>query len=719
MRLILRFFLTLNLLLTPGLLTPPRSFAARSQPQQIPPSYLLVAQNPSFELYVDPSTLAFKLLDKRNNYIWHSGIDELQQGDRLNKSWRAFAQSGISIEYLDEKAVSKRLSITNAEHTLQIKPILQGVEAEVSFDGVGIRLQVRLLLEPEGVKVEVPFASIRQENPAFKLGLVYLYPFLGATRGNATAGYMFIPDGTGSLIRFADTTKARDMFYGRYYGEDLGMLGTTPYNPNINRPYPLSFPVFGMTHGEKQNAFLTVIEEGAAYAELQVHPAGILTNFNFLYNAFIYNQSYFQATNRSGAGVTTIQKQTNAFDAIVHYRFLNGSAADYVGMARSYQQYLLQKGWLHKTLEPNPNIGIRLEFLGGDKEKVLFWQRFIPMTTLRQVETILAGLRLANPQVIYFGWQPLGASSMPPLSLKLERSLGSPADLHALAEHLAANGGRFFLYLDPQAALWHESGYSTRRDLAMAITSVALEGYNRYHNYYFNLLALQQRYTLLTDSIASQVQAGLALDGIGFTLYSDFKDNPPLNRTQTIRAYQDLLTSSTLPLAFYRPNDYLWRTMSAYYDMPTGNNGYIYTSEAVPFLPIVLAGYVPYYGIALNFSPDLKEDILRHVEYGMYPSFFLTYETTAQMLNTPSTWLYTSSYEQWGEPIRRTYEWMNALLAPVRGQEIIAHQKIREGVFLTRYANDRQILVNYTDLPVTYQGVTVQAKDASLLEGTP
>lgn len=693
--------------------------ASASRPEGIPPSYQQVAENDSFQLYIDASTLAFKLLDKRNGYLWHSGIDELVQGDRLNKSWRAFAQSGISIEYLDEKAVNKRVSIANSEHILEVTPIEQGVSAQITFQEYGISLQVELRLADDGVRVEVPAASIRQENPAFKLGLLYIYPFLGATRGGSTPGYMLLPDGTGSLIRFADSTKAKNMFYGRYYGDDLGMTAYVPYDPNLNRPHPISFPVFGMAHGEKQNGFLTVVEKGAAYGEVQAHPAGILTNFNFIYNAFIYNESYFQATNRSGAGVTTIQKQTNAFDVVVHYRFLSGEAADYVGMARSYQQYLVEKGLLQKSSDPNPNIGIRLEFLGGDKEKVLFWYRFVPMTTLRQMEEILAGLNIPNPEVIYYGWQPLGATNMPPASLKLERGLGGLDELRALIDAIAADGGHFSLYLDPQAALWKESGYSTRNDLAMAITNVNLEGYNRYYNYYFTFDALQRRYAALAEDVASQLHTRLALDGIGSTLYSDFRESNPLNRAKAIQSYQGLLERSPERLGFYRPNDYFWSLTQAYYDMPLGDNGYIYTSEAVPFLPIVLSGYVPYYGMALNFSPNLDEDLLRHVDYGIYPSYVLTYEATAKMLNTRSAWIYTSSYAQWGGHIRQTYQWMNGLLAPVRGQEIIARRKLAEGVFVTTYANDKQIVVNYTSKPYKYNGVTVQEKNAALVENVP
>lgn len=690
----------------------PRGAAA----QEIPTAYELVAENDLFQLHVDASTLAFKLLDKRSGYLWHSGIDELLEGDRLNASWQAFAKSGISIEYLDERAVNRRISIANTEHTLEVTPVEQGVSAQVTFQEYGISLGVIVQLEADGVRVEVPAASIREENPSFRLGRIYVYPFLGATRGSSVPGYMFLPDGTGSLIRFADVTRAQNMIYGRYYGPDLGIIASLPYDPLINYPASISFPVFGMVHEEAQSAFFSVVEKGAAYGEVQIHPAGIITNFNFLYNAFIYNEPYFQATNRSGAGVTTVQRQINSFDAVVHYRFLTGDAANYVGMARSYQQYLVERGLLRRIDEPNPNIGIRLEFLGGDKERVLLWDRFISMTTIAQIGDILAGLQLPNPEVIYYGWQPLGAISMPPISLTLEGGLGSVSDLRALTDQIVASGGHLSLYLDPQAAYWEEPGYSPRNDLAMAITKVSLEGWSRRPTFYFTFDALRERFSALSSDVAAQAAAGLSLDGIGSTLYSDFRESSPLSRQAAAEAYQTLLAESPVRLGIYRPNDYLFGAAQAYYDMPLGDNGYIYTSEAVPFLPIVLAGYMPYYGTALNFSSNQQEDLLRQVEYGIYPSYFVTHEPTANMLNTRSSWIYTSSYEQWGEEIRRTYAWMNALLAPVRGQEIVAHETLAEDVFATTYANGQQIIVNYTDRPFRHDSVTVEAKNAFLVE---
>ncbi len=689
-------------------------------PTGIPDSYELAAENATFQLYFDRSTLAFKVVDKRSGYVWHSNLDEPEPGDKLNKTWTAFARSGISLDYLDEKATPRRVSITTAAPEMTVAAIDQGFAAQVTFADIGISVGITVTLESAGVRVAIPSASIAETGNA-RLYMIYVYPFFGATRDDQIPGYMLIPDGCGSLIRFAAQTKAQTMFYGRYYGADLGMTGARPFDPQVRPAYPLSLPVSGMVHGEKQNAYIAIVEKGAAYGELQAHPAGIITNFNFIYNAFIYNESYFQPTNRAGAGVTMIQPRPNAFDVVIHYRFLTGDDSDYVGMARSYQQYLLEQGALRPENDAGGDIGIRLEFLGAEKEKVLFWQRAIPMTTIAQMQAILADLALPNPEVVIYGWQPLGAATMPPTKLRVERALGSLRDARALADDIAAQGGRLSLYLDPQAALQDEGGnsrrYSRRYDLAMSIMRSALQGASRNkRTFYFNLDALARRYAALSAQATEELGAGLAVDGLGFMLYSDFRDGRFANREDAMRAYQGLLAEDGAAMAFYRPNDYLWAYTAAYYDVPIADSGYIYTSETVPFVQTALSGYVPLYGPALNFSSNVQDDLLRHADFGVYPSFFLTHEGTTGILNTSSRWIYTSSYQQWGDEVKRAYTWLNRLLGPVRGQPVVARETLADGVTATRYANGKQVVVNYTDQPVRIQGVDIPAEDAVLLD---
>ncbi len=687
---------------------------------EIPGGFERVGENERFELYADRLTLAFKVVDKQNGYIWHSNLDEKLPEDRLNKTWTAFASSGISIDYYDQKINVQRASITNAEHTIEFKEIAQGFEASLTFSEPEISLTVRVTLTENGVIVEVPSSSLKEENPSYRLATLHAYPFFGATRTDEVPGYFFIPDGSGSLIRFSAQTKAKNTFYGQYYGMNLGMIGSLTFDRTVNRPFKISIPVIGMAHEEPGNAYIAIVEKGASYGEFLAHPAGIITNFNFLYNTFTYNKSYFQATNRSGAGVTILQPETNVFDVKIDYRFLAGEEANYVGMARSYRDFLIEQGELVRLVKPDENIGMRLEFLAGDKERVLFWDRMIAMTTVEQMETILADLDIQNPEVVYYGWQPLGASSMPPRSFKMDRNLGTKHQLAALNQKIQAAGGHLYLYLDPQAAFQNEPGYSTRSDLAMAITNINIISFNRNQvNYFRNLRALRDYYTSISQDVLRDLNAGLALDGIGTNLYSDHKKRNELSREEAIEAYRSLLSENRLSTAFYLPNHYLFRYMQAYFDIPITDNGYIYTSETVPFLQIAFSGYVPMYGTALNFSSNLQEDLLRHADFGVYPSFFLTNEATAKILDTKSNWIFTSAYVQWEEEVKRTYLWLNNLLGPVKGQEIVARTKLAEGVNATTYSNGKMILVNYTDRPYLFGNVTVNGRDAILSEAAP
>lgn len=712
-----RFLLSTLLLFL--LVSPAMPALAAPPVEDLPEGYDLIAENSRFRLYVHPERLAFKVLDKRSGYLWHSNLDEKIEGDRLNRVWTAFAQSGVSIDYLDAKANSKRLSLTLANHTLQVERLENGLRAQVTFTEPAISLTIGIFLEENGVRIEVPAASIREEGE-YRLGVLHLFPWMGATRGAQVRGYMLIPDGSGTLIDFGEQTKAKTMFYGRYYGPDLGMLTNLPFNPSLRRPYPLSMPIFGMVHGEGQNAFLAVIEQGASYAEIQAHPAGIITNFNFLYNAFIYNESYFQRTSRSGDGVTVIQPQTNRFNIILHYRFLSGLEANYVGLARNYQQYLLEKGLLRRQPMPQGSIGIRLEFLGAERERILFWNRTIPMTTIPQMEAILSGLAVSNPQVIYYGWQPEGASALFPSRLRLDDQLGSISDLRRLAEQVQSQGGTLALYFDPIAAPSEEQRSFSRYDLAMSITGDYLSGYRRGKpNFYFNQMIARDRFDRLSADLAKKLPAGLALDHLGPLLFSDFRRGTLLNREETIARTCQWLAKSPVQLAFYTPNDYLWAYAHAYYDIPLGDSSYIYASRPVPFLQIVLSGYIPYYGEALNFSPDVRGDLLRHAEYGIFPSFFLTHEETAKILRTNSNWIYVSAYSQLKSEIEESYAWLNALLAPTLGASIVDHRQIAPQVFATTYSNGWQILVNYNERPVTAYGLTVPARDAIAREVTP
>ena len=82
-------------------------------------------------------------------------------------------------------------------------------------------------------------------------------------------------------------------------------------------------------------------------------------------------------------------------------------------------------------------------------------------------------------------------------------------------------------------------------------------------------------------------------------------------------------------------------------------------------------------------------------------------------------WIYSSSYEQWGQEIEQTYRWLNNLLQQVKGHTIVSRQVLGDGVVATTYSNGQQIVVNYGDVPYSAGDLVVNGKDAAIREVQP
>ena len=87
---------------------------------------------------------------------------------------------------------------------------------------------------------------IRSLNPddRFKLTGLYLFPYLGSTRGDTVPGYFVIPDGVGALVRL--NKSHNDTYQSRFYGSDMG------YNSYTSSQ--LGMPIYGVVHEVGENA---------------------------------------------------------------------------------------------------------------------------------------------------------------------------------------------------------------------------------------------------------------------------------------------------------------------------------------------------------------------------------------------------------------------------------------------------------------------------------
>ena len=83
---------------------------------------------------------------------------------------------------------------------------------------------------------------------------------------------------------------------------------------------------------------------------------------------------------------------------------------------------------------------------------------------------------------------------------------------------------------------------------------------------------------------------------------------------------------------------------------------------------------------------------------------------THKLKDTEHNHLYAVHYAQWIDLAKEMYHEINGALNKVRGQPIIDHARLAEGVYKTTYGNGFYVIVNYNPSAVTVDGHTIEAE---------
>jgi len=205
--------------------------------------------------------------------------------------------------------------------------------------------------------------------------------------------------------------------------------------------------------------------------------------------------------------------------------------------------------------------------------------------------------------------------------------------------------------------------------------------------------------------------SNLALTGITNTLFSYSSKGSYYSRSDTRASYISAVAAAneSMDLLLENPNMYLWRYANAYLDMPLGSSDYLYVDQDIPFLSMVLKGVLPMYSRYVNFEANKTENFLQMVESGMYPSFYLTWGETSQLIYTNSSNLYSLEFGTYRDTIAEYDAQLRQLAKLTENANIIRHETLSSGVVKVTYSNGVEIYVNYTESDFTADGITVPA----------
>jgi len=690
---------------------------------------VLVDENEHLSLYINPEDLSIDIFQKDTEYVWSSTIhldyakkdendeplfpDQTTEGDRgLNSLiWRNKVASPVWISYFGGSENNPQLreesffESSNSRFDLDI--LSNGISVQLFFGISQIELTYEVTLTERGFDVSLRQDSIKENSNAL-LSNVSIYPFFGAAKKELIPGYIMVPDGVGALFRFDQfedfTSPYQKPFYGRDFAISTFVDETSITGDDLN----LTANTYGLIHGINQQGYLNILKEGQAYATLTVYPADVITDFFFAYTTFTYRSSYRQPLNQSQTNsVLRVQEETNPFDIHMDYQLLSNEQANYVGMAQTYQEYLIQRENLELNLDAHQPL--HLDILMQDNERAFIGRNTFLMTTAKDILNMIESF---DDDMLYLtlrGTSDHGYSGASLDIFPLSSDLGSKEDWESI---FTKQNVSIYLYLEP-LKLYTNGRFHSQLEIARGRHLLSYRFSDDYGTYdYVNPYNYEAYLESKIEAITAFGFDGVAFENLGNTIYGSFGDSP-FTRGEMLDLTKPLVSHQTV----YQGYDFAFGS-DALFQMPLTHSQHAKMTDTVPFITYALAGYQDVFGPYHNYFGNTSNMLLKMIDFHVSPSFQITQESPYRLLNSPNQTWFSTRFSIWENEIHRQKNVIYDVLRDVQGETIINRLIPEIGISIVTYSSGNKIIINYTNEDYTYEDVTVEKMSAFFYEVT-
>ena len=402
----------------------------------------------------------------------------------------------------------------------------------------------------------------------------------------------------------------------------------------------------------------------------------------------------------------------------------------WMGMALAYRDYLEKTGVLSRLEadDVDDDIPLYIETFGTlmttEKFMSIPVDVMTPLTTFDDIVTmynelsadIVSSMKnvVANGQAIGIsdksakdfsnvnfkltGYANGGMFSTVPYNLNWESAVGGASGFEELVElSKDAEKGGFeifpdfdFLYINStdwfdgvslgnDAVKTIDNRYTSRREY-----SATYQTYVGYFQYAITPSSFDRLVTKFAKNYLKYNPTGISLSTIGTDLNSDFNEDDPLNRedskSYTVEALSKIAglkndDGKALGIMVDGGNAYTWRYIDYIVNMPLNSSRYNNATNAVPFMGVVLHGFIQFAGTPINEEGDLEFAMLKAIENGASLYFTLSYQNTQKLKDNARLSEYFSvRYDIWKKDIVDMYVELNNLLADLQTKLIIDHE---------------------------------------------
>ena len=721
----------------------PKDFETVSDEEALA-SMKLVAEKGNMQLYLaeDDKYLNIGVKNKATGEIWFTNPVNAKDDPYVTGSLKLQQQAQVWVQYVDFKnqsgnANSQVSSVNSGTYT--VTQIEDGIKIVYDFSRKKelFSIPVTYTITEDSFKATVLTKEIdegagRTENPN-RIMSITLIPHFGAGSINDT-GYVFVPDGSGAVINFNNGQGSRLEYNQPVYGRDQAITLSVKYTVTQQQV----LPVFGMVKND--HGYVAVITEGSD-AEISALPSSTKsTAYNRVGTTFTLRKKDYYTMgegNWNAKILTTIAPYTyESSDLQVEYFMLDQDDVSYAGMARRYREYLIETQNFEKK-ETSGKLPLFLEVYGAVTKdgNVLGFptEEIVAMTTYKELASILQeakNLGVDRTVVDYVGWQKGGPNKLVPTKMSFEKKLGGKSEYQNLLKTAEELDAAIFPRVEFLKVNGGGNGYSKSKLLAKNVNRTPIQVFKYFlgsgtkalgstPSFLVSNMLLEEIYGKFDKAYSKLGMNTLSLDAMVNMQYTDYRSHAVYDRGYQQSQVSDILSkmSEKTSLLLKQPNAYAMTYADYISSVPSFSSDYLMEDYAVPFVQIVLHGWVPYSSPAISASGDIEEAFLKSIETGSNLLFTITAKETSTLKDSEYNYLYAADYSVWLDTAAEMYKELDGILGDLQSVEIKNHRKVEDYVFETLYENGTSILVNYGKKDVSVDGRTVKSMSYDVKKG--
>ncbi len=586
-------------------------------------------------------------------------------------------------------------------------------------------LAVDYTLSANGLQVNVPMEELIYDEDNFRMYSIQVLPFFGSVTDGAQAE-MLLPDGSGALV---DTnTYSEAPISLPFYGAD-DSIWTMDTAENMQLA---ALPTYGINRGN--NAFVAYVSQGEAVGSVECHPRTNVYPYSYIGSTFVAHPFETFASNGASAQATLQKYASDAYQGniTIDYMFLGGENLTYVDMAKRVQNHLFGD----KEKVTDANLRFYMETYGTVLRKENFlgyaYNKDVALTTFEQAQGMYDYLnenQITNIAVRYNNWY--GDKFVNKISKigKVPGELGGKDGMQDFIAYVNGKGGTVYPNLELimekyskslSDATWHAK-YIEGTMVNYTENELESDGVTaEYERLVVKSNVAVEKLPGILNKLNKLDVGAVSLSTVGEKMFTDFTENKVRYRDSVQADMQQIMAKvkENNKLMVSGGNAYALPYADDVLGVSMGCSNLNFEKCEIPFMQIVLHGYVSYAGTSMNLADDYQMQLLKSVEYGANMAYTLNYAGAEMVKNTNYSELYSTNFDHWKEKAVTDFNAVAAVLNGCQASTISDHKQLAKDVYMTVYENGVAVVVNYGTAAYNYNGTQIDAQGFARVNNT-